>query len=83
MQLNNAVMLVTGGCSGLGAAAALSAWEAGAQVVIADVQPPPPPPPPHHQLLTNMRAYEILGSDWSSDVCSSDLTRPSPSTPSR
>ena len=24
-------------------------------------------------------AYEILRSDWSSDVCSSDLTRPEPS----
>lgn len=40
MQWQDTVILVTGGSSGLGAAAALAAWEAGARVVLADRQPP-------------------------------------------
>ena len=32
--------------------------------------PPPPPPPP---IFKQKTAYEIRSSDWSSDVCSSDL----------
>lgn len=40
MQWTDSVMIVTGGSSGLGAAAALSAWRAGARVVLADRQPP-------------------------------------------
>ncbi len=39
MQIKNSVFLVTGGASGLGAATARMAAEAGAKVVVADVQP--------------------------------------------
>eukprot|EP01047_Picozoa_sp_COSAG01_P116189 COSAG01_NODE_44853_length_415_cov_0.449367_2_plen_78_part_01 len=39
--------------------------------------PPQPPTPiphphPHHFFFKQKTAYEILRSDWSSDVCSSD-----------
>lgn len=40
MQWQNTVALITGGSSGLGAAACKMAWEAGAKVVVADRQPP-------------------------------------------
>ena len=44
--------------------------------------PPPPPPPPPPPLFKQKTAYEIPGSDWSSDVCSSDLRpRTTPTTP--
>lgn len=40
MQWTDTVIIVTGGSSGLGAAAALAAWQAGGRVVLADRQPP-------------------------------------------
>jgi len=40
MDWQDSVALVTGGSSGLGAAACKMAWEAGARVVVADRQPP-------------------------------------------
>lgn len=41
MNLSACVCLITGGCSGLGAAASLMAWEAGARVLLADRCAPP------------------------------------------
>lgn len=40
MNLTDSVFLITGGSSGLGGAAALMAWQAGARVLIADRAPP-------------------------------------------
>jgi NAD(P)-dependent dehydrogenase (short-subunit alcohol dehydrogenase family) len=45
MHIADCVFLVTGGNSGLGAAAALMAWEAGAKVLIADRKAPLPEHP--------------------------------------
>ncbi|MFY9478840.1 MAG: SDR family NAD(P)-dependent oxidoreductase [Aquabacterium sp.] len=41
MKIQNSVFLITGGSSGLGAATALAALQAGARVVIADLREPP------------------------------------------
>lgn len=54
MKLSACVFLITGGCSGLGAATAAMAWDAGARVLLADRSPPPPEHPlrqrdPHHE----------------------------------
>jgi NAD(P)-dependent dehydrogenase (short-subunit alcohol dehydrogenase family) len=56
MKLADSVVLVTGGSSGLGAAAALMAWEAGARVMLADRQPPPEDHP--------LRQLDASGERW-------------------
>ena len=45
MKLSACVFLITGGCSGLGAAAARMAWEAGARVLLVDRCAPSPEHP--------------------------------------
>lgn len=56
MKLADSVVLITGGSSGLGAAAALMAWEAGARVMLADRQPPPEDHP--------LRQLDAHGERW-------------------
>ncbi len=64
MNVSECVFLVTGGCSGLGQAAAWMAWQAGARVVLADRCAPRDDNP--------LRAADPKGERWvwqQTDVC--------------
>lgn len=56
MKLADSVFLITGGSSGLGAAASLMAWEAGARILLADRTPPPEDHP--------LRQLDAHGERW-------------------
>jgi NAD(P)-dependent dehydrogenase (short-subunit alcohol dehydrogenase family) len=56
MNIADCVFLITGGSSGLGAAAALMAWQGGARLLIADRTPPPPDAP--------LRQFDPAGERW-------------------
>lgn len=67
MRLEDSVVMVTGGSSGLGAAAATMAWQAGACVLLADLAEPPAAHP--------LRALDAAQARWhwvSTDVADAD-----------
>lgn len=67
MKIAPCVFLITGGCSGLGAAASLMAWEAGARVLLAD-RCAPPPDHPLRQLDAHQERWHWMDTDVSDDT---------------
>lgn len=67
MKLSACVFLITGGCSGLGAAAARMAWEAGARVLLAD-RCAPSPEHPLRQLDPHEERWYWQDTDVSDDT---------------
>lgn len=67
MNLSKCVFIITGGCSGLGAATSQMAWEAGARVLLAD-RCAPPSNHPLHQLDPHQERWCWQDTDVSDDT---------------
>jgi NAD(P)-dependent dehydrogenase (short-subunit alcohol dehydrogenase family) len=67
MKIPDSVFLITGGSSGLGAAASLMAWEAGARVLLAD-RHAPPEDHPLRLLDPHAERWHWLATDVSDDT---------------